>query len=266
VAEVASTTRPAPARRSRLGRWLRRLGLGLLIFLAACLVFTFCLWLSIPKVSQLARTNPSTTAFIELRRAQAAAAGRPWKLRQSWRSLPHISPYLRYAVVRAEDFNFYRHEGIDWDATLEAIEINWDQRRWAVGGSTITQQVAKNLFLSPSKNPIRKLREWWIASRLEDELSKRRILEIYLNIVELGDGVFGAEAAARYYWGKSAADLSPVEAARLTVALPNPRTRSPALHTADLDRRAARLVRSMHIAKLIDDAATAAALAQLGQH
>ena len=135
----------------------------------------------------------------------------------------------------------------------------------AVGGSTITQQLAKNLYLSPSKNPLRKLRELLIARRLEAELSKERLLELYLNVAEWGDGVFGAEAAARRWFGVSAAELNPVQAARLAVALPNPRLRAPSARDGALDRKAARLVTALHRRGLLDAAALDQALVQLGQ-
>ena len=134
---------------------------------------------------------------------------------------------LRRAVLVAEDDSFYEHEGVDVEAMKEAFERNWKRRRLAAGGSTITQQLAKNLYLSPSRNPIRKLREYFIARSLEKHLTKKRILEIYLNVVELGERVYGAEAAARHYFGKSAAGLSPSEAALLAGALPNPRVMNP---------------------------------------
>ena len=154
---------------------------------------------------------------------------------------------------------------MDWDAVEKAAEKNWKKGKVAVGGSTITQQLAKNLYLSPSKNPLRKLRELLIARRLESDLSKERLLELYLNVAEWGDGVFGAEAAARRWFGLSAAELSPVQAARLAVALPNPRLRAPTARDASLDRKAARLVTALHRRGLLDAAAFDQALAQLGQ-
>ena len=138
------------------------------------------------------------------------------------------------------------------------------KRKVAVGGSTITQQLAKNLYLSPSKNPLRKLRELLIARRLEAHLDKDRLLEMYLNVAEWGDGVFGAEAAARRWFGISAAELTPVQAARLAVALPNPRQRAPSARAAALDRKAARLVTALHRRGLLDAVALEQAQVQLG--
>jgi len=217
---------PPPPRRRR--RWLRAV---LLISALAAAVLAGFVWLSMPDVQALARTNPETTAFIELRRSRAREEQRPFRLRWRWRNLAAISPYLRHAVIDAEDARFWEHEGVDWEAVKEAAERDWEDKRLSHGASTITQQVAKNLYLSPSRNPLRKLRELLIARRLERELSKRRLLEIYLNIAEWGgDGVFGAEAAAQRWYGCSAAELSPAQAARLAVALPNPKRFSRSWH------------------------------------
>jgi monofunctional biosynthetic peptidoglycan transglycosylase len=171
---------------------------------------------------------------------------------------------LRHAVVRAEDAKFWKHEGVDWEAVKKAAERNVGKGDLAIGGSTITQQLAKNLYLSPSRDPIRKLRELFIARRLEQQLSKQRILELYLNVAEWGPGVFGAEAAARRWFGRSASRLTPLQAARLAVALPNPRKRSPRVRAYWLRRKAARLVWSMWRSGLIDAAARDAAFAELG--
>lgn len=248
----------APRRRS----WRRRIALLSLVLAGAAVL---ALWLSLPDVRPLATRNPETTAFIELRRRQAQAAGRSFRLRWQWRPLSRISPLLRRAVVHAEDAKFFRHDGVDWEAVKETAERNWEEKSLRRGGSTITQQVAKNLYLSPSRDPIRKLRELLIAWRLEDSLSKERILEIYLNVAEWGPGIFGAEAAARYYYGVSAAELTADQAARLAVALPNPFRRSPRSRSPELDRKAARLVRALHRSGLLSDAERDAALARLGQ-
>ena len=246
--------------RRLLRRWWRWL-----LVAAAIAALGAGAWLvaSVPDVSVLARRNPETTAFIELRRRQATEAGEPFRLRQKWRRLDGIAPYLRHAVIHAEDDKFWRHEGVDWDAAKQAFERNWEEKRLSVGGSTITQQLAKNLYLSPSRSPVRKLRELLITRRLEAELPKRRILELYLNIAEWGPGVFGAEAAARHWFGKGADALSPAEAARLAVALPSPRRRTPRTRSAQLERKAARLVRAMRQSGLIDDAQLAAAMQKL---
>ena len=188
------------------------------------------LWevVTFPDVERLATERPKTTAFMELRKEQLRDAGKSDELQWRWVSYERISPSLRRAVLVAEDNEFYDHEGVDVKAMREAFERNWKRGRVTHGGSTITQQLAKNLYLSPSRNPLRKVREYFIARALEKHLSKKRILEIYLNVVEMGERVYGAEAAARHYFDKSAASLSAREAALLAGCLPNPRVMNPA--------------------------------------
>ena len=200
-------------------------------------------WLTLPDVRSLRTRNPDTTAFMELRDRQARARGE--EPRREWRWVPYerIAQTLKRAVLVAEDSAFWEHDGVDMVALQRAVEVNLERREFALGASTITQQLAKNLYLSPSKNPLRKLRELWIARRLEIELPKRRILEVYLNSIEWGDGVYGAEAASRSYFGKSAAALGADEAALLAGAIINPRVYSPARPNARLIRRQ-RLIRS----------------------
>jgi monofunctional biosynthetic peptidoglycan transglycosylase len=226
---------------------------GVVIALGALYV-----WCSIPDVAYLADENPETTAFIELRRDEAEDAGKKLELEWRWVPMHKISVYLRRAVVYAEDIHFYEHDGVDWGAIEKAAEGDF-----ARGGSTITQQVAKNLYLSPSRSPVRKLRELLIAYRLEDDLDKHRILELYLNIAEWGDGVFGAEAASRHWFHHSAASLTPLEAARLAVALPNPRERAPSVRSRDLDEKCDRILRWMRKDGVISAAEYEAARADL---
>jgi monofunctional biosynthetic peptidoglycan transglycosylase len=195
------------------------------------------LYLTLPDVRPLATTNPSTTAFIELRAAQAHAAGRIPRREQRWTSYERISASVKRAVLVAEDDAFWQHEGVDLDQIKESIEHDLERGRIVRGGSTITQQLAKNLYLSPSRNPVRKLRELILARRLEAELSKRRILEIYLNVVEWGDGIYGVEAASRAYFRRPAWQLGPSEAALLAGALVNPRVLVPGRPNARLLRR-----------------------------
>jgi monofunctional biosynthetic peptidoglycan transglycosylase len=222
------------------------------------------LWCSVPDTARLADENPTSTAFIDLRREQAADAGKPFKLQWQWVRLGRISRYLRAAVVYSEDYHFYAHDGVDWDAIELAVEKDIGAGQLRVGGSTITQQLAKNLYLSPHKAFHRKLREMLIAFSLEDHLTKTRILELYLNVVEWGDGVFGAEAAARRWFGHSAASLSPAEAARLAIALPNPIDRAPNVHTAELTQKAVRIIRLFRMQGLSNADQERAALDDLG--
>ena len=219
---------------------------------------------SVPATARLAGENPTSTAFIDLRRAEAAAAGKPFTLRWQWRPLGQISRYLRAAVIYAEDYNFYRHDGVDWRAIEHAVSADWSKGAMSVGGSTITQQLAKNLYLSPRRSLARKLREALIAFALEDHLTKQRILELYLNIVEWGDGVFGAEAAARTWFHHPAQGLTPAEAVRLAIALPNPITRAPNVRDAELTRKAVRLIRLLRMQGLVDASQERIALDEVG--
>jgi monofunctional biosynthetic peptidoglycan transglycosylase len=191
-------------------------------------------WIVTPDVRSLKRTNPKTTAFMQLRADETRAGGKPVHVVQQWVSLDRISPNLREAVLIGEDDAFYQHGGVDWNALRDALTDTVEHGEPLRGASTITQQLAKNLYLSPARNPYRKLEELFITRRLEAELSKRRILELYLNVVEWGDGIWGAEAAARTYFDESAADLSMDESALLAAALMNPRRYNPGHPNATL--------------------------------
>lgn len=179
-----------------------------------------------PPVGGLAEKNSETTALMEYRKDEWKAKGEKTTVRQVWKPLDAISPHLAKAVVVAEDSTFWSHSGFDFIGIREAMARNLARGRLAAGGSTITQQLAKNLYFSPEKSFIRKLQEALVAIRLELSLPKERILELYLNCVEWGDGIFGAEAAARHHFGVSAARLTPNQAARLAVILPSPRRMS----------------------------------------
>jgi monofunctional biosynthetic peptidoglycan transglycosylase len=192
------------------------------------LVLLFVVWnLFFPAISRLKTENPKTTSFIQYRLAQWKARGRKHGLTQRWVPLSRISPNLINAVIIAEDDKFWTHKGFDWQAIKEAYERNRKLKEVHWGGSTITQQLAKNLFLSPSRSLLRKAREAIYTWRLERALPKKRILELYLNVVEWGDGIFGAEAAASFYFQAHASSLSPGEAARLASILPAPRWYNP---------------------------------------
>ncbi|MGD0232745.1 MAG: monofunctional biosynthetic peptidoglycan transglycosylase [Syntrophorhabdales bacterium] len=176
-----------------------------------------------PDISRLKRHNPDKTAFMEYREREWKSAGRKVRIRRKWVGFAHISPYLEKAVIIAEDDKFWFHQGFDMDAIEKALERDLKEGRFKFGGSTISQQLVKNLYLSPSKNPLRKLTEAVITWRMERTLSKRRILELYLNVAEWGDAIFGVEAASLHCYGKPSSLLSPEEAARLAAVLPNPR-------------------------------------------
>ena len=202
-------------------------------------------YLSLPDVRQLRAQNPSTTAFMDLRERESHANGKPAVRDHRWVPYARISANLKRAVIVTEDSAFWQHEGVDYEQLRESMEVNWERGEFARGASTITQQLAKNLYLSPSKNPIRKVKELLITRRLEVELPKQRILEIYLNVIEWGDGVWGAEAAARKYFRKSAAELTPSESALLAGAIANPHIMDPGHPTARLRTRQTMIMRRM---------------------
>jgi monofunctional biosynthetic peptidoglycan transglycosylase len=211
--------------------------------LACCFAIAAYVFLTLPDVRSLRKTNPSTTAFMQLRDSDAAARGQKPRRSYRWVGYARISPHLKRAVLVAEDSAFWQHDGIDYQQLRESMEVNLERMEFVRGASTITQQLAKNLYLTPSKTPWRKLRELLITRRLEAELSKRRIFELYLNVIEWGDGIFGAEAAARAYFGKPAAALDADEASLLAAAIINPHVLSPARPSARLRRRQ-QLIRS----------------------
>jgi len=181
-----------------------------------------------PDVAALRKENPKKTAFMKYREREWEQEGKKYKVNQKWVPLGAVSPFLIKAVLIGEDDKFWQHEGFDYEAMQKAIEKDIKEKKFKLGGSTISQQLTKNLYLSPSKNPVRKLREAIITYRMEKAISKKRILELYLNVAEWGDrGIFGIEAASRHYYGKSAAMLNPEESARLASVLPNPRKFDP---------------------------------------
>jgi monofunctional glycosyltransferase len=179
------------------------------------------------EVAALAERNPGPTALMRQREREADKKGRRARRVQTWVPASRISRHLVHAVLSAEDQKFFGHEGVDWEAVKESVDANRKAGRFARGGSTITQQLAKNLYFGTAKTPQRKLREIIVARWLEQELTKRRILELYLNVIEWGDGIYGAEAAARTWIGKSAAALEPAQAASLAAMIPNPRRINP---------------------------------------
>ena len=202
-------------------------------------------YLTLPDVRPLAETNPTTTAFIQLRVDEARVQGKSPRQIQQWIAYRRISPHLKRAVLVAEDAAFWQHDGIDYDELQKSIELDWARGQLVRGASTITQQLAKNLFLSPSRNPARKLRELIITRRLEAELPKARILELYLNVIEWGDGIYGVEAASESYFGQPASALTPTSAALLAGAIINPRVLNPAHPTARLLRRQQMILKRM---------------------
>ena len=242
---MGSPARPARQAQPRsFGRWS-----GRIVGLAALLLAVYAgpvLW----RVWRLGDHDPQTTSFMQYGRDRLLASDPGARLQHRWVPYDQISDDLKRAVVAAEDSRFLDHQGFDVDAIEEAAEKNLRGGRIRHGGSTITQQLARNLFLSPRRTYVRKAQEAVITMMIERLLDKRRILEIYLNVIEWGSGIYGAEAAAQHYYGKSAAELAPEEAARLAAMIPSPRlyTRNPT--TPYLQQRIALLLVEMPYARV----------------
>jgi monofunctional biosynthetic peptidoglycan transglycosylase len=238
ASEAAAPARGPIKKLRTVARWMAE---------AAAVGFAYAayVYLTLPDVRPLARANPTMTAFMELRAREARAAGKEPRKIHRWASYNRISPSLKRAVLVAEDAAFWDHEGVDYEELQKSIEVDWAEGQFVRGASTITQQLAKNLYLSPSRNPVRKLRELIIARRMEAELSKARILELYLNLIEWGDGIYGVDAAARAYFGTPASALDAEQSALLAAAIINPRRLSPARPTERLTRRQHLIMRRM---------------------
>jgi monofunctional biosynthetic peptidoglycan transglycosylase len=209
---------------------MKKVGIAAAVIAVAVLAWA---WWGLPSrgaVKALAHENPGLTAVMRQREDEARRARRAPRSTRSWVPMGRISRHLVHAVLASEDQKFFGHEGVDWDAIKESVEVNRARKRFARGGSTITQQLAKNLFFTTHKSLLRKARELLVARWLEEDLSKRRILELYLNVIEWGDGIYGCEAAARRYYGKDCASLSAPEAAGLAAMIPNPRRLNPSVN------------------------------------
>jgi monofunctional biosynthetic peptidoglycan transglycosylase len=259
--------RPArpKAARSKLARsrLLRRAGLVALAVATAAALAVAALWIALPDPAPLAKENPRTTAIVEQRRAEAKARRRPFRPQQTWVPLDRISPRLVQAVLLSEDASFFGHAGIDWTAMRDAAEHDLRVGRFARGASTITQQLAKNLWLGTEKSLWRKAKEAVLAAKLERSVPKRRILALYLNVVELDDQVFGAEAGARHRFGVAAADLSVAQAVVLASSLPAPLKVELARPSTWLRRRARALLDRLHEAGRLSPAEHLHASAEL---
>lgn len=218
---------------------------GVVLFIAAMLVYQVWIFL---HICWWIKFNPSSSAFMEDRLEVMQEKNPDVELRYKWVDYSKISPNLKRAVVAAEDAKFLDHEGFDWEGIQKAYEKNLKKGKIVAGGSTISQQLAKNLFLSTKRTPWRKGEEAVITMMLEKMMTKRRILEIYLNVIEWGNGVFGAEAAARHYYKTSAANLGSVQAAKLAAMIPNPRFYDKHQSTRYLNRRTATIQARMYSA------------------
>jgi monofunctional biosynthetic peptidoglycan transglycosylase len=236
---------PSAATTALPSRRRRRVWLALALLAAAYLGWEALTW---PNVSALAGENPETTAFIERYRRRAARQGKPAP-QQRWVRASRISRHLGHAVLVSEDIEFFDHDGFSRRELRAALEQAWEDRELPRGASTITQQLAKNLWLSPSYNPLRKVKEAILTWQLERTLSKRRILELYLNVVEFGPGIYGAEAAARHYYGRSARGLSAHQAASLAAGLPRPTSWHPGVTSRSYQRKVASIERRMRKAR-----------------
>ena len=226
-----------------LFRWTRRVLLLILL-----LIVIWHLWL-LGWVLYWKHWNPQETSFMRLRLSALQEKQPKARLKHQWVDYARISPHLKRAVVAAEDDRFVDHDGFDWTGIQRALEKNQKRGKSVAGGSTISQQLAKNLFLSPSRSYLRKGQEAVITLMIETLWDKRRILEVYLNVVEWGDGVFGAEAAARHYYRLPASGLGPAQAARLAVMLPNPR-KYEKNYSPRLTAHAARIQARMHMSSI----------------
>ena len=222
-------------RRASRPRWRRWVKFAILSLLGIAILYHGWILFRVFRLKSLA---PATTAMIEQRAAEARAKGEEVKRVQTWVPYDRISRNLTRAVLAGEDSRFFDHAGFDWEEMRKALEEDWNRGEFRRGASTITQQLAKNLFLSTSKNPVRKLHEALITKEMEWILGKRRILEIYLNVIEWGDGVYGAEAAARTYFNTSAAALNADQAAFLSAIIPSPNGAfNPNTHRRRVERR-----------------------------
>ena len=224
--------------------WLKRLVVGLigLLLLYQLWLFGWVLWWT--------WVNPDTTRFMDIRLAELRVKDPKAELTKQWVAYGRISNNLKRALVVSEDDLFVHHEGFDWEGIQKAIEKNQRKGKFVAGGSTISQQLAKNLFLTPSRTPWRKAQEAIVTLMIEAVWSKQRIFEVYLNVIEWGNGVFGAEAAARHYYGISAAQLSSEQAARLAGMVPSPRFYDRNRSAPGLGRKAAIILGRMPSAEI----------------
>jgi monofunctional biosynthetic peptidoglycan transglycosylase len=228
-----------PQKRRRLGRIL----LVLLALLVVDLAWEALTW---PDVAALTTRKPVTTAFLErYRRGPWLGLGADRPVEWKWVAYSRISSNLKRAVVCAEDIRFFSHEGFDEAEMKAALQDAWEDKELPRGASTITQQLAKNLWLSPSYNPLRKVKEAILTRQLENDLTKKRILHLYLNVAELGPGIYGVEAAARHYFGRSAASLTDRQAAEIAASLPAPKSWHPGSKSRGYQRHVRTVLRRM---------------------
>jgi monofunctional biosynthetic peptidoglycan transglycosylase len=227
--------------------------IGIVIMLGI-LLGGFYFYMGLPDVSELETHNPRTTALMLQRYREAKETGKAFRIQQQWIDFEAIPKLLRETVRISEDAAFYQHKGIDFDELKEAIKKNWQKGEYARGASTITQQLAKNLYLSTDKNLIRKIKEFLIAMRLEKNLTKDRIFEIYLNVIEWGPGIFGVEAASQHYFHKGVDQLNLEEIVRLVAVIPQPLKTNPTENSDWLKWKARWIVDALKRYAYIDEA------------
>lgn len=245
ASEPEAQVAPSPAKR-------RRPLLVALVVLAGLLVaFALLQVVTWPDVAALKTTNPRSTAFIDRHVAREKRAGRTPRLQWTWAPYGRISPALKRAVLVSEDINFFSHNGFDVGEMKKVLREALEERELGRGASTLTQQLAKNLWLSPSRSPLRKVKEALLTRALERHLDKRRIFELYLNVAEFGPGIYGAEAAARAYFGTSAAALSEEQGAALAAGLPRPERWHPGTSSRAAAKRQAIILRRMEKAQFL---------------
>jgi monofunctional glycosyltransferase len=217
---------------------LKKALLIMVLLAELCVLYVVYIFLTLPDVEYLKTGNPKTSAIMEQRKKEAEELGKTLKIRQKWVSYNAIPQLLKNTVLTSEDASFYSHDGIDYYELKESIKKNLEKGKISRGGSTITQQLAKNLFLSTERSYFRKIKEFFIAKKLEKYLSKDRILYLYLNVIEFGNGIFGVEAASEFYFGKPVGSLSLSEIVRLVSVIPMPLKVTPVSGTRYLKWRA----------------------------
>ena len=248
----------APAR----GGWLRRV---LLLAFLGLVVFASYEYASLPSAEPLLKQNPKTTALMDQRAEEAREAGQKPRRRQQWVGLSNVSRHAIDAVLLSEDASFYLHEGVDTKELENALEDAVRKGKLGRGASTITQQLAKNLWLSTDRSLLRKGKELILAHRLEEALPKNRILTLYMNVVEWGNGVYGIEAGAREHFGVAASQLTAAQGAILASMLPAPRKRSPASGSKALKKRAHWVIEQMEVVKRLNAEQARVAHAEIDQ-
>jgi monofunctional glycosyltransferase len=228
-----------------ISTWSKAHWLQIIFIVLAAILIEQVVTLPFGEINALAHKNPRTTAFMELQADRAKREGRRFETFQIWLPLREIPKDAVNAVIVSEDGTFWSHHGFDWYELKESVGRDIEEGRAVRGASTITQQLVKNLYLSPSKNPLRKMKEWILTWWMERRLSKSRILELYLNVIEWGNGVYGIEAAAQYHFGKTARLLTRDEAARLAAIIPDPRDHMAASDSQYVIRRSALILDRM---------------------